>query len=279
MAVGAVAGTGLAVVSGAAGWDTAHRLLAALALPWLVGLLVVAWVSARRLLPSAARASSCSARRAADRAAVHLARRRSRSARPSCSRAHSRRCDRRPSAAAGLRHADEAARDEPAAPDRRARRRSSAPAACRPGACSRSTMVGLALACGGVGALNHYLDRDIDPLMGARTASARSRRAASRRASRSSSGSRSRRLVRAARRARQPADGAARARREPLLRPRLHALAEAHDAAEHRHRRRGRRGAAARRLRRCGRPPRLGGARHVRHRLPLDAAALLGARA
>src|SRR5262245_24176038 len=53
MSVGAVLGTGLAVVSGAAGWDTAHRLLAALALPWLVGLLVVAWVSALRLLPSA----------------------------------------------------------------------------------------------------------------------------------------------------------------------------------------------------------------------------------
>src|SRR5213075_3111331 len=32
------------------------------------------------------------------------------------------------------------------------------------------TMVGLALACGGAGALNHYLDRDIDKLMGARTA-------------------------------------------------------------------------------------------------------------
>src|SRR2546423_7725417 len=30
-------------------------------------------------------------------------------------------------------------------------------------------MVGLALACGGASALNHYLDRDIDRLMGART--------------------------------------------------------------------------------------------------------------
>ncbi|MBV8597435.1 MAG: protoheme IX farnesyltransferase [Actinobacteria bacterium] len=33
------------------------------------------------------------------------------------------------------------------------------------------TIVGLALACGGAAALNHYLDRDIDPLMGERTAS------------------------------------------------------------------------------------------------------------
>jgi protoheme IX farnesyltransferase len=31
-------------------------------------------------------------------------------------------------------------------------------------------MVGLALACGGASALNHYLDRDIDRLMGSRTA-------------------------------------------------------------------------------------------------------------
>jgi protoheme IX farnesyltransferase len=33
-----------------------------------------------------------------------------------------------------------------------------------------ATMVGLALACGGASALNHYLDRDIDKLMGSRTA-------------------------------------------------------------------------------------------------------------
>jgi protoheme IX farnesyltransferase len=32
-----------------------------------------------------------------------------------------------------------------------------------------ATMLGLALACGGAGALNHYLDRDIDQLMGSRT--------------------------------------------------------------------------------------------------------------
>jgi protoheme IX farnesyltransferase len=32
-------------------------------------------------------------------------------------------------------------------------------------------MLGLALACGGASALNHYLDRDIDQLMGSRTAS------------------------------------------------------------------------------------------------------------
>ena len=52
-ALAAVAGTGLAVVSGAAGWDTAHRVLAAVALPPLAALAAIAWVSARRLLPSA----------------------------------------------------------------------------------------------------------------------------------------------------------------------------------------------------------------------------------
>ncbi|MFL5848411.1 MAG: hypothetical protein ACJ76R_05690, partial [Solirubrobacteraceae bacterium] len=51
-AAGAVAGTGLAVVSGAAGWDTAHRLLAALALPPLAALAVAAWISRRSLLPA-----------------------------------------------------------------------------------------------------------------------------------------------------------------------------------------------------------------------------------
>ena len=55
LAVGAVAGTALAVISGAAGWDTAHRLLAALALPPIAGLVVFAWISARRLLPGRAR--------------------------------------------------------------------------------------------------------------------------------------------------------------------------------------------------------------------------------
>jgi hypothetical protein len=52
LALAAVAGTALAVVSGAADWGTAHRLLSALALPPLAGLVVLAWFSARRLLPA-----------------------------------------------------------------------------------------------------------------------------------------------------------------------------------------------------------------------------------
>ena len=86
-------------------------------------------------------------------------------------------------------------------------------------------------------------------------------------------------LVRPARKHGQRAHRSAGARRQPLLRPRVHALAEALDAAEHRHRRRGGRGAAARRL--GGRDGRrdVRGAPPLRDRLRLDAAALLGARA
>ncbi len=57
-----------------------------------------------------------------------------------------------------------------------------------------AAMVGLALACGGACALNHLLDRDIDPLMGERTRAAAGRVGPRRRrAGRSSSGSRCRR--------------------------------------------------------------------------------------
>jgi hypothetical protein len=55
-----------------------------------------------------------------------------------------------------------------------------------------SMLLGLALACGGASALNHVIDRDIDKLMGSRTA-ARSPRAASPPHAPSSSGSSSRR--------------------------------------------------------------------------------------
>ena len=63
--------------------------------------------------------------------------------------------------------------------------------------------------------------------------------------------------------------------RHPLLRLRLHQVVEAHDAAEHRHRRRGRGGAAAGRL--GGGDRRARGTRALRGHLHLDAAALLGA--
>src|SRR5215472_13800913 len=55
-ALGAAAATLLAVVSGAAGLDTAHRMLAALAIPPLAALVAAAWVAHRRLLAPAAAA-------------------------------------------------------------------------------------------------------------------------------------------------------------------------------------------------------------------------------
>ena len=61
-ALAASAATLLAVVSGAAGLGTAHRVLAALALPPLAALLVAAWIRAPRLfLGRRSRPSVCSA--------------------------------------------------------------------------------------------------------------------------------------------------------------------------------------------------------------------------
>ena len=53
IALGAAGATLLAVVSGAAGLDTAHRLLAALALPPIAALVTAAWVAHRQLLAPA----------------------------------------------------------------------------------------------------------------------------------------------------------------------------------------------------------------------------------
>ena len=168
-ALAAVAGTGLAVISGAAGWDTAHRLLAALALPPLAALVATAWVSARRLLPAAPTslvlfglaalltgptvhliAASLAFASTAYVAALTF-------------RGHVEQGPLRDyltltkprimsllllTGAAGL---FVGAGGVPAA------------------GVFAATMAGLALACGGASALNHYLDRDIDKLMGSRT--------------------------------------------------------------------------------------------------------------
>jgi hypothetical protein len=55
-ALAAAGATLLAVISGAAGPSAAHRLLAALALPPLVALVLAGWFAHRRLLPPAAAA-------------------------------------------------------------------------------------------------------------------------------------------------------------------------------------------------------------------------------
>jgi protoheme IX farnesyltransferase len=169
----ALAGAGatlLAVVSGAAGLGAEHRILAALALPPLVALVVAAWLAHRRLLPAALAALvlfGAAAVLTSD--VVHVT-------------------------AAALSFA--AALVVTAATFRG---ESPARASVRDyltltkprimslllltGLCGRLvgahgvppawliavTMVGLALACGGASALNHVLDRDIDRLMGERT--------------------------------------------------------------------------------------------------------------
>ena len=119
-----------------------------------------------------------------------------------------------------------------------------------PGGVELATMLlGLALACGGASALNHVMDATstgswasgrpppgrLRPRPGAARARVRPRALGA--------------LVRASRDHGQRAHGRARARRQPLLRRRLHRLPEALDRPEHRHRRRRRCRAAARRLR------------------------------
>src|SRR4051795_7259710 len=161
------------------------------------------------------------------------------------------------------------------------------------------TCLGGALSAGGAGAINHAVDRDVDRMM-ARTADrpvasgplsppapppfrARLRRAPGppgpqlpRRRDRLRRPARLR-LLRPAGADRQPAGGGALALGTARLRPRLHALAEAQDAAEHRHRRPRRRGPAAGRLGGGHRRPQRHGLLPLRDRLLLDAAALLGA--
>src|SRR5947207_212750 len=169
-ALAAVGATLLAVVSGAAGLDAAHRLLAALALPPLVAIVVAALVAHRRLLVPAVVALALFGAAALLTAHVpHVV-------------------------AASLAFAATvvvAALTVRGAPVPRASLRDYV-TLTKPrimslllltGLCGMVvgarglpaawliavTMSGLALACGGASALNHVLDRDIDRLMGERT--------------------------------------------------------------------------------------------------------------
>jgi heme o synthase len=169
-AVAAVLGTGLAVVSGAAGWDTAHRVLAALALPPLAALAAIAWVSARRLLPAALAAlvlfglAALLTGRALHLTFASLALGATVLVAARTFRGHVEQGPLRdyltltkPRIMSLLLLTGGAGAFVGAA---------GVPA----WGAFAVTMVGLALACGGASALNHYLDRDIDKLMGSRTA-------------------------------------------------------------------------------------------------------------
>jgi protoheme IX farnesyltransferase len=169
-AIAAVAGTGLAVVSGAAGWDTAHRVLAAIALPPLAALAAIAWVTARRLLPASlgslasfglaalltARAEHLVFASLAFAGTVLVA------AATFCGDA---------GAQGPLR--DYVTLTKPRIMSLLLLTGGAGAFVGAEGVPSwgafAATMAGLALACGGASALNHYLDRDIDKLMGART--------------------------------------------------------------------------------------------------------------
>jgi len=171
LAACAVGATGLAVVSGAAGWHTAHRVLAGLALPPLIGLLVLAWMSLRRLLPAAVASVMLFGLAALLTAAgVHLAVAALAFAATSVLAAQAFRGAVGPVGVAR----DYITLTKPRVMSLLLLTGGAAvfvgAAGVPPWDIFVVTIAGLALACGGAAALNHYYDRDIDKLMGERTA-------------------------------------------------------------------------------------------------------------
>lgn len=160
----------LAVVSGAASLGAAHRLLAALALPPLVALVVAAWVTHRDLLlPAGAALVLFGLAALVTMPGAHLALAAIAFAAALVATAATYRGARAPRAAV---------RDYITLTKPRIMSLLLITGLCAMfvgahGAPSASlavvTMAGLALACGGASALNHVLDRDIDRLMGKRT--------------------------------------------------------------------------------------------------------------
>jgi len=168
----ALAGTALAVVSGADGWGTAHRLLAGVALPPLVGLVILAWLSARRLLPAALTALVLFGLAAIlTENGIHLA------VAALAFAATAVLClqtFRGPVTHDTAPIADYVTLTKPRVMSLLLLTGGAAIFVGAEGVPAFDTfaltLIGLALACGGAGALNHYLDRDIDQLMGSRTA-------------------------------------------------------------------------------------------------------------
>ena len=168
----AAGGTLLAVVSGAEGLGTAHRLLAALVAPPLAALIVSAWYAHRRLVPGTLAAAAFFAGAAAVPGAhAHSGLAAFALAALVVVVAESFR---------GERVGWGSWRDYVALTKPRIMSLLLITGFCGLIAGARgwpgtglavAAMVGLALACGGASALNHLLDRDIDPLMGKRTSS------------------------------------------------------------------------------------------------------------
>jgi protoheme IX farnesyltransferase len=165
----AVSGTGLAVISGAAGWDTAHRVLAALALPPLAALVATAWISERRLLLPALTAlvlfglAALLIGRDVHLVLASLALAATAYVAALSFRGHTEQGPWR----------DYVTLTKPRIMSLLLLTGGAGVFVGAKGVPSLGvfalTMIGLALACGGASALNHYLDRDIDKLMGSRT--------------------------------------------------------------------------------------------------------------
>ena len=171
LAAAAVIGTALAVISGVDDWHTAHRVLAAIALPPLAGLLVLAAMSARRLLPAAVASIvffGCAALfTGRDVHIVFAALAFGASSLLAAQSFEGR-------AAFTGEPRDYLTLTKPRVMSLLLLTGGAAVFVGASGVPAwgtfAATMVGLALACGGAATLNHYLDRDIDKLMGKRTA-------------------------------------------------------------------------------------------------------------
>jgi heme o synthase len=169
-ALAAAFATLLAVISGAASLGAAHRLLAALALPPLIALVVAAWIAHRRLLLPATGALVLFGVAALVTApGLHLALAAVAFAASLVLTAATYR---------GAAAPPEPVRDYVTLTKPRIMTLLLLTGLCGMFVGARGvpsaalivvTMVGLALACGGASALNHVLDRDIDRLMGERT--------------------------------------------------------------------------------------------------------------
>jgi protoheme IX farnesyltransferase len=181
----AAGGTLLAVVSGAEGLGTAHRLLAALVAPPLAALVVAARLAHRALVPAALAAAALFAAAAAVRgAALHASLAALALAALLVIAAQSFRGARVPPGSPKATPSSGRAaffgswRDYVTLTKPRIMSLLLITGFCGMIAGARgwpgttvavAATVGLALACGGASALNHVLDRDIDPLMGERT--------------------------------------------------------------------------------------------------------------
>jgi protoheme IX farnesyltransferase len=172
----AAGGTVLAVVSGASHLDTTHRLVAALVAPPLAALVVSAWWAHRRLVPGALAAAALFAAAAAfpGRNGVHMGFAALALAALAVVAVQSFRGERLPWGSPF----DQTLRDYVTLTKPRIMSLLLVTGFCGLIAGARgwpgnertaAAMLGLALACGGAAALNHVLDRDIDPLMGERT--------------------------------------------------------------------------------------------------------------